>query len=329
MGSTEIDPIQFIKTNKPLGQEQKARNTEAKQRTRAEFALQQTEVEEEAETCKQRSIAEKRTINGNIFAQSLAGKNLLASILDLEALWEQVRENRHFLEPSTLMRTLAVPRQMVYGVRERNRFQTHSSWVLSVNLSPDGQTLASASADQTIKLWSLDGDLIQTLKGHVARVRSVSFSPDGQTLASASDDQTVKLWNLEGDLIQTLEGHSSWVRSVSFSPDGQTLASASDDQTVKLWNLEGDLIQTLEGHHSWVKSVSFSPDGQTLASASNDQTVKLWDRQGNLINTLKGHDDSVRSVSFGPDGQTLVSASNGGDVILWEMGASSGWGRTQ
>uniref|UniRef100_A0ACD5GY14 WD40 repeat domain-containing protein n=1 Tax=Desertifilum tharense IPPAS B-1220 TaxID=1781255 RepID=A0ACD5GY14_9CYAN len=50
--------------------------------------------------------------------------------------------------------------------------------------SPDGQTLATASSDRTIKLWRADGTLVQTLSGHQSAVWSVAFSPDGQLLAS-------------------------------------------------------------------------------------------------------------------------------------------------
>jgi WD40 repeat protein len=78
-----------------------------------------------------------------------------------------------------------------------------------VSFSPTGQTLASASADGTIKLWSLEGKELQTLQGHSAEVYSVSFSPDGQTLASASDDGTVILWNLNLDSLMALG--CSWV----------------------------------------------------------------------------------------------------------------------
>ena len=73
----------------------------------------------------------------------------------------------------------------------------HSSFVLSVVYSPDGQSLASGSADNTVKLWDIaTGQNTATLRGHSFVVFSVAFSPDGQTLASGSADKTVKLWDL-------------------------------------------------------------------------------------------------------------------------------------
>jgi hypothetical protein len=115
----------------------------------------------------------------------------------------------------------------------------NDSPITSVAFSPDGQTLASASADHTVRLWNLNtGQPRRTLQGHSDWVSSVVFSPNGQTLASASYDRTVRLWNLNtGQPRRTLHGHSDWVSSVVFSPDSQTLASASGDRTVRLWDL--------------------------------------------------------------------------------------------
>ncbi|WP_371851499.1 WD40 repeat domain-containing protein, partial [Sphaerospermopsis reniformis] len=82
-------------------------------------------------------------------------------------------------------------------------FTGHSYWVGSVAYSPDGQTLASASNDNTIKLWAVKtGNLLQTFTGHSYWVGSVAYSPDGQTLASASNDNTIKLWAVKtGNLL--------------------------------------------------------------------------------------------------------------------------------
>ncbi|MBD2504952.1 WD40 repeat domain-containing protein [Anabaena azotica FACHB-119] len=154
---------------------------------------------------------------------------------------------------------------ILLNIREINRLEGHSESVISVVFSPDGKTLASASRDQTIKLWNRQtGKLISTLpseryakEGHSDRVWSVVFSPDGKTLASASGDKTIKLWNRDtGKLISTLEGHSELVWSVVFSPDGKTLASASGDKTIKLWNL--DLDNLLAQGCSWLKGYLIS-----------------------------------------------------------------------
>jgi WD40 repeat protein len=78
---------------------------------------------------------------------------------------------------------------------------------MSVDVSPDGQQIATGSADHTVKLWDAQtGHCANTLKGHRNSVWSVAFSPDGQSLASGSDDKTIKLWSVgTGKCMQTLK----------------------------------------------------------------------------------------------------------------------------
>jgi len=149
----------------------------------------------------------------------------------------------------------------------------------SVAFDPQGETLASGSDDNTVKLWeSRSGKLLRTLEGHQNGILSIAFDPKGGTLASGSRDGTVKLWEAQsGKLLRTLEGHQNEVNSVAFNSQGDTLVSGSTDQTVRHWEARsGKLLRTLEGHTARVYGIAFSLDGRLLASKSRDGTIRLW-----------------------------------------------------
>ena len=208
-------------------------------------------------------------------------------------------------------------------------FEAHTDVVHSVAFSSDSQMLASASEDNTIRLWDTQTAALKTLLiGHTQPVNGIAFSPDGQTLASVSPDTTIRLWNpRNGQLKTTLRVHTGFTYlgflSVAFSPDSQTLATGGDyysDFTVRLWDLHNEEnIRTFTGHTGLITSVAFSPDGRTLASGSEDKTIRLWNpNNGNLKTTLAGHRQMIDSVAFSPDGQTLASGSRDGTIRLWD-----------
>jgi serine/threonine protein kinase len=199
--------------------------------------------------------------------------------------------------------------------------QSQSQPILSIAFSANGQTLASASHDNTIQFWDVKtGKALNVVPDHVG---ALAFNPHGNTLATAEWDREVKQWDVtSGQVLDTFVGHTAKVNCVAFSPNGRMLASGSSDKTVRLWNLPAEeVFRVLVGHGADVNSVAFSPDGRTLASGSADATIKLWDAStGKLLRTLQGHARAVNSVAFSPDGHTLASGSDDATILFWDTG---------
>jgi WD40 repeat protein len=78
--------------------------------------------------------------------------------------------------------------------KELHILSAHTEGITSVAYSPDGKTIVTASADQTVLIWDVATvRQLRVLSGHSDTVTSVAYSPDGKTIITASTDQTVRI----------------------------------------------------------------------------------------------------------------------------------------
>ncbi|KAI9671847.1 MAG: superkiller [Alyxoria varia] len=137
---------------------------------------------------------------------------------------------------------------------------------LSVDISPDSLSVASAHATGSLYIYSTStGRLAHTLPSLQAPVRSCRFSPSGTLLAAAGDSRVIGLYDVKsGEQVAILgggggggggyggaggSGHNSWIMCLDWSPrTGEWLASGSWDGKVKVWSVERRVcVATVDG----------------------------------------------------------------------------------
>ncbi|MGD1713974.1 AAA-like domain-containing protein [Dapis sp. BLCC M172] len=254
-----------------------------------------------------------------------AAKGSLASEQKLDALIQAIKAQKKLQEyrdknqlPLEIeAQVKLVLQRAIYTADEYNRLSKHKHRAIIVAISNNGKTIATISAQKTIKLWQKNGKLLPIVLEHPTAIWELAFSPDDRIIASATAGGKIRLWHQDGKLHKVLTAHDAKIYGVAFSPNGETIASAGGDSTVKLWHRDGKLLRTLTGHQGRVWAVVFSPDGEIVVSTSVDGTVKIWHQDGRLLRTFKAHNTVVFDVAMSPDGEILATASDDKTVKLW------------
>jgi len=195
----------------------------------------------------------------------------------------------------------------------------HGLWLTDVAISPDGQIIATASSDHTVKLRNRSGKELGVLRGHATGVLNVRFTPDGSNLVTLSDDRTLKIWNLQGQLLRTIPVNSSGVLGMELNQQGTQIAVIGKDSSITLWTLEGNKLQTIANLSKGIAAIAFSPDGQTMAVSGDDNSVRLWSLDGKLQGTLIENSERVQEVAFSPNGSQIATVGTSRIVKIWNL----------
>jgi WD40 repeat protein/DNA-binding SARP family transcriptional activator len=115
----------------------------------------------------------------------------------------------------------------------------HSGLILAVEFGVDGESMVTAGADGSAKLWDISevrsGTVqeLASLQGHSSALLDVAFSPDGTRIATSALDNTVKIWDDTGSELFTLPVETPGV--IAFDPTGTRLAIPSADGSVRVY----------------------------------------------------------------------------------------------
>ncbi|KAG2115045.1 WD40-repeat-containing domain protein [Suillus clintonianus] len=222
-------------------------------------------------------------------------------------------------------------------------FQGHDDSLFSIATFPDGKTIATGSADKTIRVWRLEdgtemmkwvakqlvGALV--LLGNGKQVISAEgedpFPGDDSDQNEETFSNKVVCWQLwvrdveSGSIVAgPLKGHTNYVTTLDISPDGKILASGSLDRTVILcdtttWQRKGQPLAC----GSPIFDIRFSPTGQL--GVATPQDIQIWDlERRNRLAQFNGHRGFNNAINFSltwtHDGTHLLSAGSGSDPVI-------------
>lgn len=128
-----------------------------------------------------------------------------------------------------------------------HKIEAHSLPIRSVQYSPDGRLLYTASDDRHVGVYdTTSGTLINTFS-HKGMCFSVDTAPDGRHFAVGCADSSVYLWDLGMQRkVQAFEQHTNIVWGVSYNKNShnghdpshcrkQVFASVGDDALLQLY----------------------------------------------------------------------------------------------
>lgn len=198
----------------------------------------------------------------------------------------------------------------------------HIAPIAALAISPDGATLASASWDQTVRLWPLAGGAPRVLEGHTQNVNGLAFASDGRTLVSVGYDQSVRIWSLAGSSAPAVVAMPSPLNAVAVGSSGEIVTGGADGRLYFLDSAGTRTGEVAAGPRP-VISIAISPDGVWVAAASIGGAVAVIDRKmRSLARTLVGPGLPVWSVAFLPDSRTLLTG--GADNVIRRWNAVTG-----
>ena len=217
-----------------------------------------------------------------------------------------------------------------------SRLPGHSGCIVSLAFAPDGQTVASVSADQTLCLWDVNQKTLKRrFHGHTDEAWAVAWSPDGESVITGGKDGSVRYWDpaREPTAPYAILSKPIWPPfGPAFLPDSESLLGVTwPDGAVVRWRTsdaqEVERLSSLGVNH---RSAALSPDGRWLALGDARGQVRIWEYpERRLVTNLVAPTPNVFALIFSSSGTTLNAGSQRrpNDPFVTSFWTVPGWRR--
>lgn len=284
-------------------------------------------IENEARAVGQRDralIVQSRFLVGLANQSFLSSDYVTAGLLALEALpslpsaSEDQQPDRPFLPKAELTLFAALALQ-----QERAVLMGHSTSLTDVDVSPDGEIVATSGNDGTVRLWSKVGIALGSpIMSAAVPANCVAFSKDGTRIIGGYKDGTIVIFDRKTLSVAKFSVSDADVFDIKPGLDNDSIvvAALSTVGQVKVVTLsDGAVTRSLKVPVDNIYAVDLSPDGKSIATGGKDRTAKIVDLEtGEVRQILNSHTGAVTKIVYSRDGQLLLSTSVDGTAIVWD-----------
>ncbi|KAG2748825.1 WD40 repeat-like protein [Suillus brevipes Sb2] len=240
-----------------------------------------------------------------------------------------IDEDDFHFDPNEVLDTQLWVRDVESGRVVAGPLAGHTSILITLDMSPDREILASGSFDRTVILW--DTITWQRKSRPIwcsSLIICIRFSPTGQLGVATEDD--VQIWDLNRrERLAQFKGHRDFNQATNFeltwARDGAHLFSAGNryDPVIRSWDTStwkqaGDpWIGHGKDYH--INHIILNPAGTLLASASQDCTVRLWRFHTGTEVARFNHSDEVLCIAFSVDERSIFSCGHNKKISQWNI----------
>ena len=237
-------------------------------------------------------------------------------------------------------------RLVIFNTKTWERTKTiraHGDSIYGLTSSPNGELVATASADTLAKLWkSGSWKSAGTLEGHTEYVTAVTFAPDEERVATAGGDASVKAWKVKTlKEFSTFSGRQAklpktgllWkMNPTKEKPEKEDdwIVTVGADGTPRVFTdlVEHEGAQTSTGakerawtnNESGLTAVAFSESTKQVITGDVQGVITIWDKNGKSLRHLEPK--STDNNATAEDG--LISFRNDVLPILSRSGCAGG-----
>lgn len=213
---------------------------------------------------------------------------------------------------------------------------TLDDYVIDLAWSPDGATLAAASAAGGIMLHdATTGSLKHSLTGHDIGANALAWSPDGTLLATGGQDGKVKLWHtatgalahevalghawvehLAWQTIQRTEGGGQRTEKLLFAAAGKKLTALRPDGAIAHTFSDAPKTISALAVRSSLNAQPSTLNSPVIAAACFGHVV-IWDTATFAAQKEFAYGNAILALTWSPDGRWLVAGCHDNAVHLW------------